>query len=113
MSMRWSSKAGQKGFQLYDNATTAAVGTGVGYATGGLGGAIVGSAGAVISSQVDHVNIESREPTTDEMNTMVDEIRYRFQQTYGQAAYEQAASEGERKATAERLAKSGTKGMLQ
>lgn len=43
---------------------------------------------------------------------MVDEIRYRFQQTYGQAAYEQAVSESERKATAERLAKRKTEGML-
>lgn|GEM_PF-6281473 len=55
-------------------------------------------------SQIQHKNEESREPTQDEMNLMVDEMRMRFRQTYGQDAYNSAVSEDERKKTAERMA---------
>lgn len=100
------------GFQVYDNVSTAQTGAAIGYVGGGVAGAIIGAGAGVASSQADHINTESRDPTPDEMNTMVDEIRYRFQQTYGQAAYEQAVSETERRATTERLAGLGTGGML-
>jgi len=53
-----------------------------------------------------------REPTQEEMNLMVDEIRLAYQKTFGDEAYAQAVSEKERKLTADRLAKRGNQGML-
>jgi RHS repeat-associated protein len=50
-----------------------------------------------------HSAEESRDPTQDEMNTMVDQMRMRYLQTLGQEAYEQAVSREERQATERRL----------
>jgi len=51
-----------------------------------------------------HAEDEEREPTEDEMNHMIDEMRLRFYEVYGQDAYNRAISEREREKTAERLA---------
>jgi RHS repeat-associated protein len=50
-----------------------------------------------------HADIEARQPTQEEMNAMIDELRMRYLHTYGREAYEQAVSKEEREATAKRL----------
>ncbi|HEX7772178.1 MAG TPA: RHS repeat-associated core domain-containing protein, partial [Pyrinomonadaceae bacterium] len=50
-----------------------------------------------------HSGEEARPPTPEEMNTMVDQMRMRYLQTFGQEAYEQAVSREERNATERRL----------
>ncbi|MBK8149577.1 MAG: hypothetical protein IPK58_15585 [Acidobacteria bacterium] len=44
-----------------------------------------------------HASQELREPTDEEMNLMVDEIRVRYRTTFGEEAYNQAVSEEQRK----------------
>lgn len=50
-----------------------------------------------------HAGEEARPPTPEETNTMVDQMRMRYLQTFGQEAYEQAVSREERDATERRL----------
>lgn len=52
-----------------------------------------------------HADQESGEPTEDEMNHMIDEMRLRFYEVYGPDAYNLAISEAEREKTAERLSR--------
>jgi hypothetical protein len=59
-----------------------------------------------------HSEGEARNPTSDEMNQMVDEMRLRFYETYGEEAYNQAVPEEQRQLTMERLTKRGITGML-
>lgn len=54
---------------------------------------------------LDHANGEEREPTEDEANHMIDEMRLRFYETFGEDAYNRAVSQAEREATADRLAR--------
>ena len=95
-----------KGFQVYDNLSTAQLGATVNP------NPIVGAAAAVVGGLIDHKETESRDPTDEEMNLMVDEIRMRYRETFGDEAYITAVSEDERKKTEIRLAKRGTEGML-
>jgi len=46
---------------------------------------------------------EERDPTEDETNHMIDEMRLRFYETCGEDAYNRAVSQAEREATADRL----------
>lgn len=62
--------------------------------------------GALLLYGVDmlaHAKEEEREPTEDEMNNMIDEMRLRFYEVYGPDAYNRAISQEEREKTAERL----------
>jgi hypothetical protein len=70
--------------------------------------AVISPAAADIRYGLDmaeHKEDEAREPTQDEMNAMVDEMRMRYLHTFGQEAYEQAVSKEEREATERRLKK--------
>jgi hypothetical protein len=69
----------------------------------GLPGMVGGAIGAYGGSTAAHVKGESGEPTEAERNLMVDEIRTRFRETYGDEAYRTAVSEEERKKTEERM----------
>jgi hypothetical protein len=49
-----------------------------------------------------HAAKEAREPTEDEMNHMVDDLRMQYLNTFGREMYEQAVSPEEREATERR-----------
>jgi len=69
----------------------------------------------LLAFQVDmeeHTRQESRQPTQQEMNQMVDEMRLRFYEVYGDELYQRAVPDEERDRTAERLGQRGTQGML-
>jgi hypothetical protein len=66
----------------------------------------VGLAAALSDYKTDmdaHTKEESREPTEDEMNTMVDQMRMHYLKTFGREEYERAVSREEREATERRL----------
>jgi RHS repeat-associated protein len=65
-----------------------------------------------VTDMAQHANGESRNPTETEMNQMVDEMRLRFYEVYGEDAYNRAIPVEERKRTEERLGQRGTRGML-
>ncbi|HET6979059.1 MAG TPA: RHS repeat-associated core domain-containing protein [Pyrinomonadaceae bacterium] len=50
-----------------------------------------------------HAQGESRDPNDDEMNHMIDEMRLRFYEVYGEDVYNRVVSQAEREKTAERL----------
>ena|SRR5690606_37092740 len=77
-------------FQVYNgNETTTMVVATV--LTGPVGLAATGQGTA------GHILTESRPPTDAEQNTMADEIRAAFLQTYGKDSYNNSVSESERK----------------
>lgn len=101
-------------FQVYDGNETVKAGV-IGAAAGsilGPVGTLGGAAAGVIIGSRQHSKIEERSPTDDEMNSMVDEMRLAYQETFGITPYTQAVSEAKRNETASRLAKRGSKGML-
>ncbi|MBK7704654.1 MAG: hypothetical protein IPJ30_02460 [Acidobacteria bacterium] len=95
-----------RGFQVYDNVSTAQTGAAI------SANPIAGAVATVVVDLLQHKETESREPTDDEMNSMVDEIRMRYRETFGEEAYSTAVSQDERERTEGRLAKRGTEGML-
>jgi hypothetical protein len=90
------------GFQIYDNQSSFLNGVVKGIGMGPIG-AIVSGLSEVATDQGKHVVGEHREPTTDEMNLMVDEIRTQYRNVYGDEQYRLAVSESERKATEARI----------
>lgn len=59
-------------------------------------------AGGISAAQ--HMQQESRPPTPDEMNLMVDEMRMAYRKTFGQEAYERDVKEADRRETESRMA---------
>ena len=99
-------------FQVYDGSELtkgAAKGALIGSIAGPLG-TIVGAGIGAYSTTTEHSKIESRKPTDDEMNAMVDEMRLAFQITFNGTAI--AVSTSEMNRTDARLSKRGDKGML-
>jgi hypothetical protein len=99
-------------FQLYSSTEGAVPGAIVGGLTLGPYGIGAGAVAGVGISNAQHIYAESGDPTTEQENQMVDEIRYAFQQVYGQEAYARSVSEEERRATSERLSAGRPQGML-
>ncbi len=100
-----------RGFQVfysYDNA--AGRGAFWGAVIGGAPGAVVGAAESVRRDVDEHSEKEEREPTQSEMDLMVDRMRMLYRDTYGQAAYELAVTEDERKKTSDRISQRSTDG---
>ena len=91
-----------RGMQVYDLAPY--LRTYQGYASFGLGP--VGAVLALNDFRQDmdaHAAEEARPPTPEEMNTMVDQMRMSYLQTFGREEYERAVSREEREATERRL----------
>lgn len=91
-----------RGMQVYDLAPYRQ--TYQGYAALGL--APVGAVVALNNYSEDmaaHEAAEARPPTPEEMNTMVDQMRMHYLQTFGREEYERAVSREEREATERRL----------
>ncbi len=54
---------------------------------------------------LDHAEGEANEPSDDVYNSVIDEMRLRFYETFGEDAYNKAVSESEREKTADRLSR--------
>jgi RHS repeat-associated protein len=77
-----------------------------GYTLLGLISPVVGAVAFGVDMN-DHANSEARQPTTQEMNQMVDDLRMQFLNAFGREAYERAVPEEDRKQTDERKRKHG------
>lgn len=99
-------------FQVYDGGELtkgAAKGAAIGALAGPLG-SIVGAAVGGYATTREHSKIESRNPTPEEMNSMIDEMRLAFEITFNGTAG--AVSANKMQQTVARLNTRGYEGML-
>jgi hypothetical protein len=92
-----SSLSAHRDFQVYDTQ---------GYTLLGLVSPVAGAIAFGVDMN-DHANSEAGQPTTQEMNQMVDDLRMQFLNAFGREAYERAVPEEDRKQTDERKRKQG------
>jgi RHS repeat-associated protein len=74
----------------------------VGSDAGSLIAAGIGTVANSVESQNEHGDKESREPTEEEMNHMVDDMRMQYLNAFGREMYEKAVPQSEREATERR-----------